>query len=396
MKPLEGIRILDFSRVLAGPMATQILAELGATVTKVERPGDGDESRIFEPRLPGGESAYFFAFNRAKRSMTLNLKSPKAQKIATTLAAQHDVVLENFLPGDMERFSLGFATLSALNPNLIYVSNTGFGQTGLYRERAGYDTVFQALSGVMHLTGHADSPPAKAGVPIADLTAGLWIAIAILTGLVGRGRSGKGCHIDLAMMDVQASLLALAAARLFALDEDIGRSGTEHPGRVPSAAFQCRDGGWLHISGSDQHWGRLCDVLGLDALGADPSFAKNAGRLANRKRVMDDMRTAIAARERKPLAEALRAVGIPAGEVNTTREILDDPHMQSRGVVGTFDHPTEGTFRALRTPVSFNGFDSPEIGCPPLLGADTDTILKHEMNLDDAEIATLREEGVIG
>lgn len=239
MKPLEGIRILDFSRVLAGPMATQILAELGATVTKVERPGSGDESRTFEPRLPGGESAYFFAFNRAKRSMTLNLKSPTAQKIAATLAAQHDVVLENFLPGDMERFNLGYTTLAALNPNLIYVSNTGFGQTGPYRERAGYDTVFQALSGIMHLTGHADSPPAKTGVPIADLTAGLWIAIAILTGLVGRGRSGKGCHIDLAMMDVQASLLALSAARLFALGEDIGRSGTEHPGRVlprPSSA----------------------------------------------------------------------------------------------------------------------------------------------------------------
>lgn len=396
MKPLEGIRILDFSRVLAGPMATQILAELGATVTKVERPGSGDESRIFEPRLPGGESAYFFAFNRSKRSMTLNLKLPKAQKIAAALAAQHDVVLENFLPGDMERFNLGYATLAALNPNLIYVSNTGFGQTGPYRERAGYDTVFQALSGVMHLTGHADSPPAKAGVPIADLTAGLWIAIAILTGLVGRVRSGKGCHIDLAMMDVQASLLALSAARLFALGEDIGRSGTEHPGRVPSAAFQCRDGGWLHISGSDQHWGRLCDVLGLDELGADPFFAKNAGRLANRKRVMDEMRTAIAARERKPLAEALRAVGIPAGEVNTTREILDDPHMQARGVMGTFEHPVEGRFNGLRTPVNFNGFDPPEIGCPPLLGADTGTILSQEMNLDDAEIAALRVEGVIG
>lgn len=396
MKPLDGIRILDFSRVLAGPMATQILAELGATVTKVERPGGGDESRAFEPRLPGGESAYFFAFNRAKRSMTLNLKSPKAQDIAAKLSAQHDVVLENFLPGDMDRFNLGYEALSKLNPNLIYVSNTGFGQTGPYRERAGYDTVFQALSGVMHLTGYADAPPAKSGVPIADLTAGLWIAIAILTGLVGRGRSGKGCHIDLAMMDVQASLLALAAARLFALGEDIGRSGTEHPGRVPSAAFQCRDGGWLHISGSDQHWGRLCDVLGLKDLGADPAFAKNSGRVANRKRVMDEMRTAIAAHARQPLAEALRAVGIPAGEVNTTREILDDPHMQARGVVGTFVHPAEGTFKALRTPVGFTGFDGPEIGCPPLLGADTDAILRDEMKFDDAEIAALREEGAIG
>ncbi len=396
MKPLQGIRILDFSRVLAGPLATQILAELGATVTKIERPGSGDESRGFEPRLPGGQSAYFFAFNRAKRSMTLNLKSPRAQEIAATLAAQHDVVLENFLPGDMDRFNLGYAKLSSLNPKLIYVSNTGFGQTGPYRDRAGYDTVFQALSGVMHLTGHPDSPPSKAGVPIADLTAGLWIAIAILTGLVGRAQSGEGCHVDLAMMDVQASLLALAAARLFALDEDISRSGTEHPGRVPSAAFQCLDGGWLHISASDQHWTRLCNVLGLAEIGADPDFAKNAGRLENRKRVMDEMRAAIALREQKPLAEALRSAGIPAGEVNTVREILNDPHMQARGVVGVFEHPTEGAFKGLRTPVSFTGFDSPQLGCPPLLGADTDTILRQEMNLSDAEIATLRQEGAIG
>lgn len=327
--------------------------------------------------------------------MTLNLKSPKAQAIAARLAARHDVVLENFLPGDMDRFNLGYAQLSALNPQLIYVSNTGFGQSGPYRNRAGYDTVFQALSGIMQLTGHPDSPPAKTGVPIADMTAGLWIAIAILTGLVGRARSQKGCHIDLAMMDIQASLLALAAARLFALNEDISRSGTEHPGRVPSAAFQCRDGGWLHISGSDQHWVGMCKVLGLDDLAADPTLAKNAGRVANRKQVMDAMRTAIAARDRATLAEALRAVGIPAGEVNTVREILDDPHMRERGTVGTFDHPAEGHFPALRTPVNFDGFDPPQIGCPPLLGADTDDILKHELNLSAAEIDELHNEGVI-
>ena len=238
MKPLEGIRILDFSRVLAGPMATQILAELGAEVLKVERPKVGDESRSFEPSLPQGESAYFFAFNRAKRSMTLNLKSPRGQEIAAQLAGHFDVVLENFLPGEMDGFNLGYERLAKINPSVIYVSCTGFGQSGPYANRNGYDTIFQALSGLMHLTGHADSPPAKAGVPVADMTSGLWIAISILTGLVGRAKSGRGCRVDMAMMDVQASLLALAAARLFALDEDLGRSGTEHPGRVPSAAFQ--------------------------------------------------------------------------------------------------------------------------------------------------------------
>jgi crotonobetainyl-CoA:carnitine CoA-transferase CaiB-like acyl-CoA transferase len=395
MKPLEGIRILDFSRVLAGPMATQILAELGAEVTKVERPGTGDESRLFEPRLPGGESAYFFAFNRAKRSMTLNLKSAEGQEIAARLAETHDVVLENFLPGEMDRFNLGYDALSRRNPGLVYVSNTGFGQTGPYRLRNGYDTIFQALSGIMHLTGHPDAPPAKAGIPVSDMTSGLWIAIAILTGLVGRGRSGRGCHVDLSMMDVQTSLLALAAARLFTLDEDIGRSGTEHPGRVPSAAFECADGGWLHISGSDQHWDAICEVLGLNDLAADAALRKNAARVAARERVMTGMRQAIAQRDRAPLAETLRERGVPAGEVNTVREILSDPHSEARGVVGTFDHPEEGAVRALRTPLRFAGYEDPAIGCPPPLGADTAALLAGELGMAGETIDRLRNEGVI-
>ena len=394
MKPLAGVRILDFSRVLAGPFATQILAELGAEVTKVERPRTGDESRGFEPKLPHGESAYFFTFNRAKRSITLNLKSPRAQDIARRLAARSDVVLENFLPGDMDRLGLGYARLSAENPRLIYVSNTGFGQTGPYRDRKGYDTIFQALSGVMALTGHPDAPPAKVGLPFADLTSGLWIAIAILTGLAGRAGTGRGCHVDLSMMDAQASLLTLAAMRLFALDEDPQRTGTEHMGRVPSAAFRCRDGGWLHISGSDQHWTATCRVLGLDDLAADPALAGNAGRVAGRGRVMARMREAVAGRDRAPLAEALRDADVPAGEVNTVREILNDPHMRERGVVQRFEHPTEGSFPALRNPLRLDGFDNPEIGTPPLLGADTDAVLE-ELGLHAEERTALRAEGAV-
>ena len=257
------------------------------------------------------------------------------------------------------------------NPRLIYVSNTGFGQTGPYRDRNGYDTIFQALSGVMALTGYPDAPPAKVGLPFADLTSGLWIAIAILTSLIGRNASGRGCYVDMAMMDAQASLLTIAAARLFALDQDPQRTGTEHPGRVPSAAFECRDGGWLHVSGSDQHWEAICAVLGLDDLARDGALATNAGRVAQRGRVMDAMRRAIGSRGRAPLAEALRARGVPAGEVNTVREILSDPHMQAREIVGTFRHPREGAFPALRNPLRFEGFDNPAIGTPPLLGADT-------------------------
>lgn len=375
MKPLDGIRILDFSRVLAGPFSTQILAEMGAEVIKIERPGGGDESRVFEPRLPGGESAYFFALNRGKRSVTINLKSEEGRAAARELATGADVVVENFLPGEMARHGLDYASLSAINPRLVYVSNTGFGQTGPYRDRKGYDTIFQALSGVMNLTGHPDGPPAKVGLPFADLTSGLYIAIAILTGLVGRATSGRGAHIDLSMMDVQTSLLSISAARLFALDEDPQRVGTEHPGRVPSAAFQCRDGRWLHLSGSDQHWAPVCRALGLDALIDDPRMINNAARVAHREEVMGELRAAFAHHERAAIAEALRDVGVPAGEVNSVREILSDPHIAAREMVGHFDHPVEGRFPALRNPLRFDGFDDPEIGVPPLLGADNDAIL---------------------
>ncbi|WP_158743501.1 CaiB/BaiF CoA-transferase family protein [Acidisphaera sp. L21] len=395
MKPLAGVKILDFSRVLAGPFATQILAELGADVTKVERPRTGDESRSFEPQLPHGQSAYFFALNRAKKSITLNLKSTAGQDIARRLVAQADVVVENFLPGEMAKYKLDYASLSADNPRMIYVSNTGFGQTGPYRNRNGYDTVFQALSGVMDLTGYPDAPPAKVGLPFADLTSGLYIAISILTGLVGRNASGRGCYVDLAMMDVQTSLLSIAAARLFALDEDPQRVGTEHMGRVPSAAFQCRDGGWLHISGSDQHWQKICRVLELAEMADDLALAENAARVTRRDEIMATLRAAIAQRDRTPLAEALRAQGVPAGEVNTVRDILNDPHILARGMIAGFDHPTEGKFAALRNPLRFDGFDNPITGTPPLLGADTDDVLHNDLGMDSAAIAGLRAERVI-
>jgi len=373
MRPLDGITVIDFSRVLAGPMATMILAELGARVIKVERPGSGDESRQWEPRV-GEESAYFFAFNRGKQSIAVDLKSAAGRDTARALALRADVVVENFLPGQMDKLGLGYATLSQAKPDLVYVSNTGFGQDGPYRDRSGYDTIFQALSGVMALTGHPDGPPAKVGVPMADLTAGLWIAVAILTGLVGRARTGKGCHVDLSMLDTQVSLLTIAAARLFALGEDPTRTGTEHPGRVPSAAFACAEGEWLHISGSDQHWRAICEVLGLDALAADAALAKNAGRVAQRGRVMDAMRAALAGRPRHAVAEALRARGVPAGEVNTVAQALADPHVLARGMLDHFEHPVAGTFPALRNPLRFTGYDDPYVGTPPLLGADSRAI----------------------
>ena len=327
--------------------------------------------------------------------MTLDLSTPRGQEIARGLAERADVLVENFMPGTMAKNGLGYEALAELNPRLVYVSSTGFGQTGPNADRKGYDTVFQALSGIMSLTGHPGSPPAKVGVPISDMTSGLWIVIAVLTGLLGRDAQGRGGHVDLAMMDVQTSLLALAGARIFALGEDPSRTGTEHLGRVPSAAFECADEGWLHISGSDQHWGPLCTVLDLPELAADPDLATNAGRLAQRERVSAALRDAVARWPRDELADALRAVDVPAGEVKSAREALADPHTMARRMVGRFDHPVEGEFSALRTPLRQEDGEYPEPGVPPLLGADTEDVLTGLLGLAEADVARLREEGTI-
>src|SRR5437868_1354019 len=263
MLPLQGLVILDLSRVLACPFASMILAELGARVIKVEQPGSGDETRGFEPQL-ATDSAYYFACNRSKQSITVNLRSEEGKRIIRELAERADVVLENFPAGTLARYALDFASLSALNPQLIYVSCTGFGQTGPYAHKKGYDTVFQAMGGLMSLTGERGGGPVKPGLPVADLTSGLWVAIAILASLAGQEKTGKGCQVDFSMLDGQVSLLTLAAARYFALGEIPPRLGTEHPERVPSATFRSKDGKNAHISASDQHWLPLCKDLGVE------------------------------------------------------------------------------------------------------------------------------------
>ncbi len=396
MKPLEGIRVLDLSRVLAGPMATQIMAELGADVIKVERPPAGDESRAMAPLLPDGNSAYYYALNRAKRSIVVDLKQDRGRELICDLIESTDVLVENFLPGTMEKLGLGYATVKERNAGLIYIANTGFGQDGPYANRKGYDTIFQALSGLMSLTGQADSPPAKVGVPIADITSALWIVIASLTGLAGRARTGLGARFDVAMMDVQVSQLAIPASRLFAFGEEPSRSGSEHPGRVPSAAFECADGRWLQISVSDQHWWALCQGLQLPELGADPNLKLNAGRLAQRSRIMAALGNAFATRSRAHWAATLRAIDVPAGEINTLTEILEDEHTQARQMVGSFIQPDGTSFAALRTPLRIEGYDDPEIGVPPELGADTQAVLDERLGLTAELIDNLREAGVIG
>jgi crotonobetainyl-CoA:carnitine CoA-transferase CaiB-like acyl-CoA transferase len=391
VKPLEQLTILDLSRVLACPFASMVLAELGARVIKVEQPGSGDETRAFEPQL-ARDSAYYFACNRSKESITVNLRSPEGKKIIRELAAKADVVVENFPVGTLGRYALDFASLSALNEKLIYVSCTGFGQTGPYAEKKGYDTVFQAMGGLMSLTGEKGGGPVKPGLPVADLTSGLWVAIAILAALAGRARTGKGCHIDFSMLDGQVALLTLAAARFFALNEVPPRLGTEHPGRVPSATFRCKDGKYAHITASDQHWLPLCKALGLSDWGL--AFNDNALRVKERDEVMQQLTKAVEKLNRSELLALLDEVDVPVGPVNDVAEILGDPHVRARRLVGSFDYPGVGEFRALALPYKFLGWDAPEIGRPPTLGEHTERILA-SLNYSTEEIAELREKRAI-
>ncbi|MGS0891467.1 CaiB/BaiF CoA transferase family protein [Burkholderia stagnalis] len=393
-KPLANVTVIELARVLACPFADMILAELGATVIKIEQPGGGDETRGFEPPV-GDESAYFFACNRGKQSITVNLKSDAGRRIVRELAAGADVVLENFPVGTLARHGLDHTALRADNERLIYVSCTGFGQTGPYAKQKGYDTVFQAMGGLMSLTGERGGGPVKPGLPIADLTSGMWIAIGLLSALNGRTLTGKGCHIDFSMLDGQVSLLTLAAARYFALNEVPPRLGTEHPGRVPSATFACGDGTYLHITCSDQHWLPLCTLLKLDALAHDPLLATNAGRVEHRERVMQALTHAIAGWTRRELRDACDAAGVPAGPVNDVADVLADPHVKARGMVGTFEHPSVGAFGALPLPFKFDGFDDPQIQRPPLLGEHTEQILRERLGYDAQHIAALRRDGAI-
>jgi crotonobetainyl-CoA:carnitine CoA-transferase CaiB-like acyl-CoA transferase len=387
MKPLQHLTILDLSRVLACPFASMILAELGATVIKVEQPGAGDETRGFEPQL-ARDSAYYFACNRSKASVTVNLRKREGQDIVRELAQKVDVVVENFPAGTLGRYGLDFATLSALNPRLVYVSCTGFGQSGPYAHKKGYDTVFQAMGGLMSLTGEKGGGPVKPGLPVADLTSGLWVAIGILAMLSGRAQTGRGAHLDFSMLDGQVSLLTLAAARYFALGEVPPRLGTEHPGRVPSATFRCRDGKFAHVTASDQHWQPLCKVLNLEEWGLD--FGSNEVRVEKRIEVMKKLTEKIAAFDRRTLIAALDEAEVPIGPVNDVAEILADPHVRARGLVSSFDYPGVGEFRALGLPYKFLGWDDPVVGAPPALGADTETILAEKLGYSPEKIDSLR------
>jgi len=332
-KPLAGLKVLELARILAGPWAGQLLADLGAEVIKVERPGVGDDTRHWGPPFADdGAAAYFHSCNRGKQSIAVDLESPGGQKQVRALAAEADVLIENFKVGGLERYGLDHASLKAINPGLIYCSITGFGQTGPYAQRAGYDFIIQGMGGAMSLTGEPDGAPQKSGIAYADIFSGMYATVAILAVLRGRAASGEGAHIDLALLDSQVSVLANQALNWMVSGKVPHRMGNGHSNLVPYQAFAVADGDVIVAVGNDRQFARLCAVLGLDELAGDERFRTNPGRVTNREILIPVLEAAISMRGRSEFYEALEAAGIPAGPINRVDAVFADPQVSHRGM----------------------------------------------------------------
>jgi crotonobetainyl-CoA:carnitine CoA-transferase CaiB-like acyl-CoA transferase len=404
--PLSHIRVLDLSRVLAGPWCGQNLADLGAEVIKVERPKGGDDSRAFGPpwlKDTGGndttESAYFACANRGKKSITVNLSNPGGQRILRGLAAQCDVLVENFKVGDLARYGLGYEDLRKINPRLVYCSVTGFGQTGPYRDRPGYDFMIQGMGGLMSITGERDDTrgggPQKAGIPIADIMTGMYATIAVCAALAHREKSGAGQHLDLALLDSQVAVLANQGANYLATGVSPGRLGNAHPNIVPYQAFKTKDGDMILACGNDNLFRRFCEVAGCEPLAADPRFATNGRRVENRDGLTKILSDIIAQRTTRDWVAALEAAGVPNGPINTIEQVFQEPQIAARGVKFELDHPLAGKVSLVASPMRFSATPLEHKIPPPALGQHTDEILRGMLSLDDVEIARLRANGVI-
>jgi crotonobetainyl-CoA:carnitine CoA-transferase CaiB-like acyl-CoA transferase len=398
---LSHVRVLDLSRVLAGPWASQLLADLGAEVVKIERPGTGDETRGWGPPwltapdgTDTGESAYFACTNRGKKSVTVDLARPEGQSIVRRLAERSDVLLENFKAGSLSRLGLGWEHLSALNPRLVYCSITGFGQSGPYRDRPGYDFVVQGMGGLMSVTGEPDGEPMKAGVAITDIFTGMYVATAVLAALAHCERTGEGQRVDLALLDVQVATLANLAQNYLVTGRPPDRHGNAHASIVPYQAFATQDGYVVVAVGNDGQFTRLCEVVGRPELAADPRFATNAGRVENRPALVPILQALLAGRSTREWVETLQEAGVPCGPINDLAEVFADPHVQSRGLRVEVPHPLAGSVPVVASPMRLSRTPVRH-GTPPLLGEHTGEVLRDVLGMGEVEIETLRREKVI-
>jgi crotonobetainyl-CoA:carnitine CoA-transferase CaiB-like acyl-CoA transferase len=396
--PLNGITVFDLTRVLAGPTCVQMLADLGADVIKIEKPGSGDDTRGFAPPFVPGtrESAYFVGVNRNKRSVTLDIATPEGQEIARALIAGSDILAENFKVGALAKYGLGYAELHAAHPRLIYCSITGFGQTGPYAPRPGYDSLIQAMGGVMSLTGEPDGLPQKVGVPVADLFAGLYGCIGILAALHHRERTGLGQQIDIGMLDAHVAWLANQGMNYLATGENPPRLGNQHPNIAPYQVFPTADGHIVLSVGNDATFARFCRAFDLAPLLDDARFATNAARVANRDLVTATLAPLLARHPTGWWVERLEALTIGCGPINTLREVFADPQVLAREVLVRMAHPaTPEGVTVIANPVRLSETPPEYRLPPPTLGQHTEEVLRGRLGLSEADLAGLRARRVI-
>ena len=393
--PLAGFRILDLSRVLAGPFCTMLLGDLGAEVIKIERPGTGDDTRAWGPPFVSGESAYYLCANRNKKSLTVNLKSAAGQEIIRRLARVSDVLVENFKVGELAQLGLGYDHLKALNPGLVYCSITGYGQTGPDSDLPGYDFIIQGRGGVMSITGEPAGEPMKVGVAIADITAGLFAANAIQAALLARVRTGRGQAIDIALLDTQVAWLANVASNYLVSGQRPGRFGNAHPTIVPYQSFPAREGFFCLAVGNDGQWQKLCRLLGRPELAVDPRFATNPARVQHRDVLIPMLQEVFVTQDSAFWLREIAAAGIPCGPVQTIDQVFADPQVLARDMVWTVPHPAVGEVRLTGSPLKLSETPVAYRTHPPLLGEHTDEVLTALLGYAPEEVARLRAEGAV-
>lgn len=404
--PLSHVRVLDLSRILAGPWAGQLLADLGAEVIKIERPGRGDDTRAWGPPFlkdaegrDTTETAYFLCANRGKKSLTLDIASDEGQRIVRELAAQSDVVIENFKTGDLSRYGLGYDDLKAVKPDIIYCSITGFGQNGPMKSVAGYDFMIQGLGGLMSLTGEPDHVPGggpkKVGVPVADLMTGMYASVAILAALMRRDRTGEGEYIDMALLDCQIAMLSNQAQNYLISREVPKRYGNAHPNVVPYQSFRTSDGHVILAIGNDGQFGKFCEVAGISHVSSDERFATNAARVRNRKALVEILAPVLATRSTQQWCSMLGPLGVPCGPINTVEQAFEEAQVKHRGMQIEIDHPSANRVPLVGTPIHFRNNPIRYGAAPPLLGEHTEQVLEGLLGIDADRIESLRAAGVI-
>ena len=393
-KPLAGVRVLDLTRVLAGPFSTLILGDMGAEIIKLEEPGKGDDTRSWPP-FKGGEATYFMSVNRNKKSLTLNLKAPAGRKILRSLAAKSDVLVENFRPGTMDKLGFGYAALARVNPRLVYCSISGFGESGPEAARAGYDLVVQAESGIMDLTGFADGPPVKVGNSIADLVAGMTAAHGITLALLARTRTGRGQKVEIAMLDVMASLLTYQAGMYFGTGQRPRRRGNAHPSIVPYEVFRAADAYLTLGVANNSLWERCCTALERPDLARDPRFDTEAKRVEHRDVLVPLLNDVLGGRDAGEWLKRFEAAGVPAGRIKTVAEVCESDHLKARGMIVTLPHPAAGEVTVMGVPVRLSATPGTVASPPPRLGEHTAQILTSLVGLSAREVARLHATGVV-